>query len=272
MIKLDSRNSLAAMSLIGGAISEFRLHAQLIAANIERPLVISHERRQSFLNALICLKEIANDLNLVSARAAVTEAVEYCSHCFVNIGAFSSADLNNIFGLGDRVLHAFSSEMDARIVFVMSTAHADFYSPVEPLFGRSVEHAFPSASADISEAGKCRSLGRWTACVMHLMRALEPALLALQAEVQVNAPKEQWDQIINQIEAKIREISGRTHGKVNEQWYSEAASHFRLIKNAWRNRAQHLHDRYDEERAVEIYNSVQAFMRHLATRLSERPS
>jgi hypothetical protein len=78
-----------------------------------------------------------------------------------------------------------------------------------------------------------------------------------------------WNQIIHQIEAKIREIKKGTHGTDNEQWYSEAASHFRLIKNAWRNHATHCRISYDEEKAQEIFESVRSFMRHLSTKIAE---
>ncbi|CAM8622654.1 hypothetical protein [Sphingobium sp.] len=159
--------------------------------------------------------------------------------------------------------------LDGHLLVGLIPNHALKFSPSSSLFGDQVEEKFPSSVYDIEEAGKCIAIGRYTACVMHLMRALEPALLALQTAVQVDVPKEQWDQIINQIEAKIKEIRKRTHSGGDEQWYSEAASHFRIIKNAWRNHAQHLHERYDEERAVAIYESIRAFMRHLATQLSE---
>jgi hypothetical protein len=163
----------------------------------------------------------------------------------------------------------FGNEMEGRTLFVMRPKFAGYYDPASPLFGEPVDAAFPSSAPEIAEAGKCLAVGRWTAAVVHLMRALEPALKALQDAVQVDIPKEQWDQIINQIEAKIKTIRKRTHGKSDEQWFSEAAAQFRFLKDAWRNYANHLHERYDEERAEEIFNSVKAFMKHLATRLSE---
>jgi hypothetical protein len=185
---------------------------------------------------------------------------------FVSIPTFYAKGIK--FFLDD-VRERFNDEIATLHCFFLSDDERSYHDPSKPLFGAEVDNAFPSSSPEIEEAGKCRATGRWTACVMHLMRALEPALLALQATVGVNVPKEQWNQIIDQIESKIEEIKKRTHGGADEQWYSEAATHFRFIKNAWRNYAQHLHERYDEERALEIYDSVRAFMRQLATRLSE---
>lgn len=167
------------------------------------------------------------------------------------------------------LIKTFRAEFQSRFVFIMNSAHIAFYSPAEPLFGEAVEAAFHSSSEEIAEAGRCRATARWTGCVIHLMRALEPALMALQVAVDVEVPKDQWDQILNQIECRIRKITKPNWSKLDEQWYSEVASHFRFIKNAWRNYAAHGKERYDEERAVEIWNSTRALMRQLSTRLVE---
>ncbi len=186
-----------------------------------------------------------------------------------NQNRIMAGDVRALYNFSGQLVSAFCDELRLRAVYALSSSHADFYAPSKPLFGEAVEAAFPSSSPEIAEAGKCRALGRWTAMVMHLMRALEPAILALQTEVGVTTPKEQWHQILVQIEAAMKAVNKRTHGAEDEQWFSEAAAHFRVIKNAWRNYAMHGRDLYDEERAVEIYDSVRAFMRHLSTRLKE---
>jgi hypothetical protein len=52
---------------------------------------------------------------------------------------------------------------------------AILYSAPFP-FGPKVANNFSSANYDIEEASKCLALDRYTACIMHLMRALEVAL------------------------------------------------------------------------------------------------
>ena len=129
-------------------------------------------------------------------------------------------------------------------MIILEGADKDLYSPSSPLFGDHVNKAFPSSAGEIDEAGKCLALGRWTAAVMHLMRALELALKALQQELELDHPKEQWNQILDQCEAKIRKIKKYTHGVENDKWFSDVATQFRFIKDTWRNCAQHLHERY----------------------------
>jgi len=100
------------------------------------------------------------------------------------------------------------------------------------------------------------------------MRVLESGINALAIHVEVN-PKENWNSLLNDIEAKIRTIGKNESGKIDEKFAAEAATHLRFIKNAWRNYAMHAHETYDEERAFAIYENVKSFMRHLSTRLSE---
>jgi hypothetical protein len=117
-------------------------------------------------------------------------------------------------------------------------------------------------------------LGRHSATVFHLMRALEVGIRCLGKEFSVTTDNTGWHNVLDQIDAKVRAMNSVSHGadwKENQQFYSEAVAHFYVLKNAWRNYTMHLHERYDEERAVDIYNSTRAFMRGLAKKLKETP-
>jgi hypothetical protein len=176
--------------------------------------------------------------------------------------------LDDLIGGLEYLLRTFRDEIEARSLFVMSGAKAALYDQHEPLFGAAVDDAFPSSSFDISEAGKCLACGRWTAAVMHLMRALEAPLGALAAHVGGSGGAN-WNKQLNEIESRLRLISKSKDGSDEEQWAAEAASHFRAIKNGWRNRAMHGQETYDEDRATQIYEAVRALLRHLAGRLAE---
>lgn len=227
--------------------------------------------RKSIAAQARSLADICTDLDLpvpAKAGAKIAQFLDKLEPQDDNV-VFDQTHLPLFTNQLEYLVRSLNDALENELFVSIKSSSARFYNADEPLFGQEVEVAFPSSSYDISEAGKCRALGRWTACVMHLMRALEPSLLSLQAAVSVDVEKEQWGQIIDQIEAKIRQINKATHSKHDEKWFSEAASHFRVMKNGWRNYAQHLHERYDEERAVTIYDSVRAFMRHLASRLAE---
>ena len=166
------------------------------------------------------------------------------------------------------LVSALHDELQARLLFVIEHGEAAYYSDDTPLFGSVVDDAFPSAAQEISDAGNCRALGRWTACVIHLMRALEPALNALAAHLGVPT-NQNWNKTLNEVDSRLREINGSSGGPEAEQWASEASAHLRVVKNAWRNHAAHGRARYDKEQAIAIYDNVRPLMRTLAIRLSE---
>lgn len=140
-------------------------------------------------------------------------------------------------------------------------------------FGEAVSTAFPSAVYDIVEAGKCLTFSRSTACVMHLMRVLEVGLSALANKLGIKLKSDNWNAILNLMEKEIRSRTSETHGadwkQKDEPFFAEAATHFRFLKNGWRNHAMHARVKYTEEEADDIYRTVRALMRHLSERLSE---
>jgi hypothetical protein len=143
------------------------------------------------------------------------------------------------------------------------------------LFGPEVTRAFPSAGYDIEEAGKCLALARCTACVFHLMRVMELSLKTLGKTL--NDPRldpkrnPSWDAILK----KCKEELEKERTKRAPEWasddvfFSGAATMLMGVKDAWRNPTMHVEINYDEERALDVWNHVRAFMHHLATKLRE---
>ncbi len=164
-----------------------------------------------------------------------------------------------------------ADELEGKAIYYVSD-RVDLLSE-SPLFGNEVDGAFPSAQYDIAEAGRCLALSRSTASVGHLMRALEVALASLANALGLSLTTDNWNTILNDIENEIRSRNKATHGPAwkvrDEPFFAGAATHFRLVKNAWRNHAAHGRVKYTEQEAEDIYGSVRSFMRHLSERLSE---
>ena len=143
------------------------------------------------------------------------------------------------------------------------------------VFGNAVHDKFPSAAFDISEASVCLALSRPTASVYHLMRVLEAGLSVLGAVFEVSLAHTNWAPAIEQIESKIRDMHKEPKWKAlsdckeQQEFYAQAASHFGVLKDAWRNYTAHKRGKYTEEEADLIFRNVKAFMQKLATRLSE---
>jgi hypothetical protein len=160
--------------------------------------------------------------------------------------------------LRERIEH----ELEGRAIYVVSS-RVELLEGSEPPFGIGVDNKFPSAHYDIEEAGKCLALRRPTASVMHLMRALEVGLACMAQALSLILTTENWNTILNDIVSEIRSRTKATHGQqwkdVDEPFFTEAATHFRLVKNAWRNHAAHAKVKYtDEEGAPPKRSTIRA--------------
>lgn len=154
------------------------------------------------------------------------------------------------------------------VIFYVVPSDRRKYIEASSLFGDRVSLRFPMAEHDIDEAGKCLALQRPTACVMHLMRVLEVGLQSLAQELGV-PEQTNWNTLLNQIERLLPEITAKRFSPADEQWFSEVASHFRLLKNGFRNHAMHFREKYSDQEAENIYNHTKAFMQQIAVRLSD---
>jgi hypothetical protein len=164
----------------------------------------------------------------------------------------------------------FPEELSSRIVMVLPVDKTTYFLHTEEIFSDIVRNSFSSATYEMDEASRCFALGRNTACVFHLMRIMETGLNAVGSPFGVSVTNN-WHSTLKDIENAIKErnIRQTPDWRAEEPFYAEAVTHFRMVKDAWRNHTMHINKRYDEERAKDILNSVAAFMRHLATRLHE---
>jgi len=142
-------------------------------------------------------------------------------------------------------------------------------------FGDKVAQSFPSAAFDIHNAAIAMVTTQFTASVFHLMRALEIGLTILGKEFGVSLAHTNWAPAIDQLESKIREMRKDPDWKAlpdckeQQEFYAQAASHFAILKDAWRNFTMHGRGQYTEDEAERIFENVKGFMQQLAERLHE---
>ena len=211
------------------------------------------------------LERIEDDCKALSLEFAIDEIQRITS----NLKIYDYARLGQRFS---NLYERLYDETKRNLFLYVPKEKKRFYTESHDKFGLDTER-FPSAKDEIEEAGKCYATGRNTACVLHLMRILEIGLNALAKNFGIPYEHSNWDKIINQIPGKINAIERNPNKPPNWQddrkFYSELASHFRFIKDAYRNYAMHVHERYDEGKAHSLYLQTSEFMRHLATKLSE---
>jgi HEPN domain-containing protein len=143
--------------------------------------------------------------------------------------------------------------------------NVNYYNPAQPLFGQIVLDTFPNAAEDIDEGGKCYALGRYTAVIFHLMRALEISLHALANKLGATVTNKHgdflpWGVLLANIGEKIDQMP---RGDEKADW-SEAHALLHHVNQAWRTGTMHPKQTYTQEQAEDIIDAVKSFMRRLA--------
>ena len=139
------------------------------------------------------------------------------------------------------------------------------YGTPEP-FGPKVTSAL-AASEDLEAAGSCLALGQPTACVFHLMRVMEKAVLLLGRKLRVkfDPAKDSWFFICNQVgKAAINRPAKTARQRANNAAIGAAASHLNTVRLAWRNEVMHPKQTYTQDEAREVYNACRSFLTDLA--------
>ena len=90
-----------------------------------------------------------------------------------------------------------------------------------PVLSAQAVAIFPDAERDMSAAARCLSLDEYDACVFHSMKVLEIGLVWMAEKFGVRTQHQNWQNIINDIQGKVKGICEQTHGlewKAREQF------------------------------------------------------
>lgn len=151
---------------------------------------------------------------------------------------------------------------------LIPTPEVKYYKD-DPLFGEKVVNKFPKTVTDIQEAGKCLALGRYTACVFHLMRVMELAVHYLAKKLNINLTQvKTWHRILIAVDTEIENLPRQTsRQRTTRNRYAEVSAQLRMVKDAWRNSVMHPQETYTPEEAERSYQNVKDFMVHLASKI-----
>ena len=170
-------------------------------------------------------------------------------------------------GVND-VLDRMNDETFSQLFIQIPSEVASYYAD-DPQFGEQAASRFPKITEDIQEAAKCFAVGRYTACVFHLMRVTEFAVQQLGKRLAINLVGEKnWANILDEVDKAIKVLPIKnSHQKAKRNRLAEASAHLRMVKDAWRNDVMHPKETYTEEEAERVFRNVKDFMVHLATKL-----
>lgn len=170
-----------------------------------------------------------------------------------------AGDIRDLKLLLQEILYRAYDELQTRCFVVIPFEYLEHYKQSGPVFGANVHDAFPLAAEDLSEAGRCLALGRYTASVFHLMRAMECAVQTLSIKLGITNVDREWGKLLSDITQKIEAFP---KGDLRDQW-SEVRTNLYHVKQAWRNNTMHPKQTYTESEAKAIFDAVRVFMNDL---------
>jgi len=225
--------------------------------------IFSDDNRKAIGEQMLVVRNLCKTLGLEFS-------IQEIDYIVTNRFEHKPLQTSEVSGLVTALARRMIDEVQRQTCAVIPVEDSKYYNQVQ-LFGEAVGLKFPTAAPDIKAAGNAYATDNPTACVMHCMRVLELGLGALAKRFRVSFHFSNWDKVIGQIEKKIKEIETRKRKpkdwRSDRQFYSEAALHFRFLKDAWRNYVMHVHESYDKASALTVMNHVHEFMAHVAERL-----
>lgn len=172
-------------------------------------------------------------------------------------------------------------DLSEKLFVEIPEPHAQYFDQDE-LFGADVAARFPEANKEIKAAGNCYATENYTACVFHLMRAVEVVarklVIALNSRQYLNPPNRPvelctWDDLLKALDRGVADLAAGTRTnpkkKAAYEFYNHAVAQFRNFKDAWRNNVSHKRETYQQVKTKDIMDNTRQFMQHLATRLKE---
>jgi hypothetical protein len=165
-----------------------------------------------------------------------------------------------------RIRNDFIIILERRFFYYLRPEIVDFWGQPE-LFGEAVAKKFRTSRDDIEHAGNCLALGESTACVLHLLRAMEAAVRRLGQRLHITInPKDTWGMILNNMDKGIEALPDRNEKlKRKKAEWAECRVNLYHVKLAWRDDSMHGKVTYDERQARDILEPVKVFMQQLAT-------
>jgi hypothetical protein len=174
----------------------------------------------------------------------------------------------------------FDEETESLKLFYVAGDKIGSYSKTD-LFGDEFKTNFPTANAEVIEAGNCLAFDRFSAVAFHLSRALEIAVRTIFVALGMPArvwSVTKWQKILQRIDGKIKKNNERLSSDPSWQrdrhFYEKAHAFLAAAANPMRNSTVHVDAAvvYPSEDSVRpVWLATEAFLRHIATKLSETP-
>lgn len=259
--KLDLAETLTVISLLSNLQKKLELAWGVVKRKRSKPVVFGVEEWQDAIAASVHLGRVAQAVGILGVPKACKDFIDHVQTLNGTNGVLSE----DFVYLGQKYLETMMTSFinamsDMQVLMLSGPVIRLLGSENDPLFGTEVETAFPLAAEDIAGAGQALGFGLNTACVFHLMRAMERAVQMVAAQLGINHVERVWGNLLSDIGKAIEVLP---KGAAKDQW-SQVHVHLYHVKQAWRNDTMHPKKTYSEVEAKDVFDAVGSFMRHLA--------
>jgi HEPN domain-containing protein len=161
-----------------------------------------------------------------------------------------------------------TDELKGKWAFMIRNDRRVFYYMSGTFCGEDVVKKLSDLKEDAEEAGNCFALGRYTACVFHLMRLMERVVrrLGKKLHVKFNPERDTWQRILKRANDKINALPENLPQQIRRKArFQNLYLDLSAVKDAWRNPTMHPKATYSEEQARQIIDKVQTLVKDFST-------
>jgi hypothetical protein len=192
---------------------------------------------------------------------------------------FNGKQAASLYRHADHVQIKINDDLSTKLVLIMPAESKALYEPEQPLFGADVDIKFKrKARREISEAGKCLALQRFTACVFHLMRTVEVAIEAMRICLELpptnKGQHKAWGAALQRFREEIERRDDLTYvhqwnSMADRKFFGEVYMSLVAIKDGCRDDTMHVESDYNKQEAEHLFAMVKGFMQKIACRFDE---
>ena len=224
------------------------------------PTTLTENERDDIKSILGLLENMCRSIEIISISKDIGRATSDSGLLFVDRARMQ-------FHV-EHITARISDELQQQNFLHISSDKVEYYSQLD-LFGEEVGKKFPKTAEDLTNAGSAYALGLNTACVFHLMRAMEHCVqrFGRKLRVTIDVKNESWANIMDHVNNQVKALpAGKRHTKAQntrKQKYALAADRLDHVRLVWRNDVMHPKATYDEQEAFDVLTSVKAFLESL---------
>lgn len=161
-------------------------------------------------------------------------------------------------------------ELEDRRILMVSPSRSDYYNCQGTFLTADVIQKLSklNLAEDATEAGNCFALGRYTACVFHLMRIMEKIVqnFGKKVGITLDVRRASWDNILKQVKKLTKiEDTDSPDEKTKKLRYQSFYDRLDAVRVAWRNPVMHPKVTYTHEEAREVLDAVRLFVKDFST-------